>query len=339
MSGADIRLIIADDDPAFMQEVQNALKQERGVEVIAATSSIADARSRIRIFSPQTAIIGFSKTPKQYVIDLIRFTAEHSKTSILVLCSDIMAAAEFRRAGAKECLIRPGTGTALFKAFMAELLSKLRAAPAPVRAAAPYVKNPERPFSTRFTGIITLGASVGGTEATASVLTQLPANMPPIIVTQHIPPMFSKIYAERLDNSCAMRVVEAAREQPAMPGTVYIAPGDQHLRLVKKGGRYHVSCSAGPKVSGHCPSVDVMFASVAEAAGSDAIGIILTGMGRDGADGLLKMRKNGCFTIGQDEATCVVYGMPKEAYTLGAVARQERLENIAGVLLSHLAKI
>ncbi len=111
------------------------------------------------------------------------------------------------------------------------------------------------------------------------------------------------------------------------------------MRLVKKNGRYCVSCFSGPKVSGHCPSVDVMFDSVAACAGKDAVGIILTGMGRDGAAGLLKIRRNGCFTIGQDESTCVVYGMPKEAYMMGAVAHQDRLENIPGVLLSYLSKI
>ncbi len=334
-----VRVILADDDPQFIKEISSALTGG-GVEVAASTGSISDAYSRVKMIELGAAVIGFTKMPAQYVIDAVRFLSQ--KMPVIAICVEPAFTRELRAAGAAETVLRPRGAELAPRSFINELTNKLRqvSASAPAAVAPPRpLWIPGRPFSTRFTGIIALGASVGGTEATANVLMQLPANIPPMIITQHIPPMFSRIFAERLDNSCAMRVVEAQNEQPAMPGTAYIAPGDQHLRLVKKNGRYFVSCFSGPKVSGHCPSVDVMFDSVAACAGKDAVGIILTGMGRDGAAGLLKIRRNGCFTIGQDEATCVVYGMPKEAYMMGAVAHQDRLENIPGVLLSYLSKI
>ncbi len=334
-----VRVLLADDDPQFIKDVSGALTG--GAEVAVSTGSISDAYQRVKMMQLNAAVIGFTKMPAQYVIDAVRFLSQ--KMPVIAICQDPANARELRAAGAADTVMRPHSSEAARRSFANELSNKLRACAAPAPASAPAAPRvlwaPGRPFSTRFTGIIALGASVGGTEATANVLTQLPANIPPMIITQHIPPMFSRIYAERLDNSCAMRVVEAQNEQPCMPGTAYIAPGDQHMRLVKKNGRYYVSCFYGPKVSGHCPSVDVMFDSVAASAGKDAVGIILTGMGRDGAAGLLRIRRNGCFTIGQDESTCVVYGMPKEAYMMGAVAHQDRLENIPGVLLSYLSKI
>jgi two-component system chemotaxis response regulator CheB len=145
-----------------------------------------------------------------------------------------------------------------------------------------------------------------------------------------MPPGFTQMYANRLDTNCRVRVKEAVNGDPVLPGQVLIAPGgDQHMQLVKSGGEYQVILKNAPKVNGHCPSVDVLFESVAKTAGSRAVGIILTGMGGDGAKGLLAMRKAGAHTIGQDESTCVVYGMPKVAYEIGAVEYQEKLDSIA----------
>ena len=175
-----------------------------------------------------------------------------------------------------------------------------------------------------------IGASTGGTEAIFSVMKDYGADLPGIVVVQHMPPGFTDMYAKRLDNQCRVRVKEARTGDRVLPGTVLIAPGgDKHMHLVKVNGMYQVEIRQGPKVNGHCPSVDVLFESVAKVAGSNALGIILTGMGGDGAKGLLAMRKAGARTIGQDESTCVVYGMPKVAYDLGAVEFQEKLSNIA----------
>ena len=185
--------------------------------------------------------------------------------------------------------------------------------------------------------IIGLGASTGGTEATLAVLRRLPANIPGMVVVQHMPPGFTKMYAERLDRICKMKVKEAEHGDEIMRGRVLIAPGDKQMRVVRNGNRYTVSCLPGEKVSGHCPSVDALFHSMAENVRCHMVGIIMTGMGSDGAKGLLEMRKQGAYTIGQDKESCVVYGMPMVANNIGAVMQQAPCENIAGVLVRHLS--
>lgn len=184
--------------------------------------------------------------------------------------------------------------------------------------------------------IIALGASTGGTEALEKVIRFFPEDTPPVIVVQHMPAGFTKLYADRLNNSCKMEVKEAVDGERLRRGLVIVGAGENHLRLCKDRQGYYVSSKPGEKVSGHCPSVDVMFSSVAEVAGQQSIGAILTGMGRDGAEGLLKMRQAGAFTIGQDKETCVVYGMPMEAYNIGAVEVQAPLYKISEIILNNL---
>lgn len=178
--------------------------------------------------------------------------------------------------------------------------------------------------------IIAMGASTGGTEAMAKVVKELHKDIPGIVMVQHMPPGFTQMYAQRLNRECEISAKEAQSGDIVKPGQILLAPGDKQMRLVKVNGVYQVECRNGPKVSGHCPSVDVLFESVAKVAGKSAIGVLMTGMGRDGAAGLLKMKNAGALTIGQDEKTCVVYGMPKEAYNMGAVTWQVPLEQIAG---------
>ena len=184
--------------------------------------------------------------------------------------------------------------------------------------------------------VVALGASTGGTEALEQVIRNFPADMPPVLVVQHMPAGFTKMYSERLDRSCKVSVKEAEDGDRLQRGLVIIGAGEHQLRLCKDSRGYYVSSRPGEKVSGHCPSVDVLFTSVAEVAKDNAIGAILTGMGRDGADGLLKMRNAGAFTVGQDKETCVVYGMPMEAYKIGAVQVQAPLYRIADIILDKL---
>ncbi len=184
--------------------------------------------------------------------------------------------------------------------------------------------------------IVALGASTGGTEALEQVIRSFPEDMPPVLVVQHMPAGFTKMYAERLNRSCKVEVKEAENGDRLRRGLVIIGAGEHHLRLCKDVNGYYVSSKTGDKVSGHCPSVDVLFDSVAQVAGGNAAGAILTGMGKDGAEGLLKMRKSGCFTVGQDKATCVVYGMPMEAYNIGAVQVQAPLYNIADIIMRQV---
>ena len=190
--------------------------------------------------------------------------------------------------------------------------------------------NPERMSVNRGNLVVAIGASTGGTEATSAVVRQFGTDIPGIVCVQHMPPGFTGMYAKRLNDQCRVRVKEAQTGDRVLPGHVLIAPGgDQHMRLVKVNGAYQVECRSGPRVNGHCPSVDVLFESVAKTAKKDAVGIILTGMGGDGAKGLLAMRSAGAKTIGQDESSCVVYGMPKVAYDIGAVEQQVKLADIA----------
>mgnify|MGYP000907440301 CR=1 FL=1 len=184
--------------------------------------------------------------------------------------------------------------------------------------------------------IIAIGASTGGTEAIYSILRVLPPTLPGIVIVQHIPPIFSKMFADRLDNQTAWQVREAVTGDYVDQGTVLVAPGDRHLKIKRVGQRYQAECLEAEKVSGHCPSVDVLFQSVATEAGSNAIGIQLTGMGHDGARGLLAIRRKGGRTIGQDEASSIVYGMPKVAFDIGGVEIQAALSNIPQVLLNLL---
>ena len=184
--------------------------------------------------------------------------------------------------------------------------------------------------------LIAMGASTGGTEALLAVLTELPGNLPPIVITQHMPPVFTEMYAERLDRLCAMEVREAKDGDALYPGLCLIAPGGLQMRVHRDVLGARVSCKEEDKVSGHCPSVDVLFHSVAEEYKASAIGILLTGMGKDGAKGLLAMHEQGAYTLGQDEKSSVVYGMPMEAYKLGAVSQQGNLQQIAQYLLQKI---
>ena len=184
--------------------------------------------------------------------------------------------------------------------------------------------------------LIAMGASTGGTEALLAVLKELPGNLPPIVITQHMPPVFTEMYAERLDRLCAMEVREAKDGDALYPGLCLIAPGGLQMRVHRDVLGARVSCKEEDKVSGHCPSVDVLFHSVAEQYEASAIGILLTGMGKDGAKGLLAMHEQGAYTLGQDEKSSVVYGMPMEAYKLGAVSQQGNLEQIPQYLLQRL---
>lgn len=205
---------------------------------------------------------------------------------------------------------------------------------APMTAAAPRLTNRSLKLDNL---IIALGASTGGTEATLQVLEQLPADIPGMVITQHMPEGFTQMYAQRLDRLCKMEVKEASDGDQIKRGRVLIAPGgDKHMKIVRVGANYAVRIFPADKVNGHRPSVDVLFKSVAQTAVGGAVGIILTGMGQDGAYGLLDMKKAGAYTIGQDKESCIVYGMPMVAQNIGAVTVQASCANIPGILIKYL---
>ncbi|NLJ90102.1 MAG: chemotaxis protein CheB, partial [Clostridiales bacterium] len=219
--------------------------------------------------------------------------------------------------------------------FIYDVIDKIK-----IASKAKLVHNKERPSpntnkvisSHGSYNIIAIGASTGGTEAIHKILKDIPPTMPGIVIVQHIPPVFSNMFAQRLNMSTQLSVKEAETGDYIEPGRVLIAPGDKHMKIRRVADRYKVECFEANKVNGHRPSVDVLFESVAKEAGKKAIGLILTGMGYDGAKGLLAMKKNGAITLGQDEKSSVVYGMPKVAYNIGAVSKQVALDKVAQTL-------
>ena len=220
-----------------------------------------------------------------------------------------------------------------------ELISKVKIA-SKVKVIRRVMQHPQEANTTSLVEttnkIVAIGASTGGTEALKDVLMGLPRNAPGTVIVQHMPANFTGPFAERLNDICAMEVREARNGDSIIPGLVLIAPGDYHMVVRRSGARYYVEIGSGDKVSGHRPSVDVLLNSVAKIAGANAIGVILTGMGGDGARGLLAMRNAGAKTIGQDEASCIVYGMPKVAYELGAVVKQLPLHKIANGIIDFI---
>jgi two-component system, chemotaxis family, protein-glutamate methylesterase/glutaminase len=258
--------------------------------------------------------------------------------------SSSQTALEALQCGAVEVLAKPG-GPYSVGELKQDLPQKVRAAAnARVGRARPQLTAPTPTAPLVLAGaststVIAIGASTGGTEAIREVLTGLPANMPGILIVQHIPPVFSAAFANRLNSLCRLHVKEAADGDRLTAGLVLIAPGNFHMTLRKAGGEYRVVIENGPRVCYQRPSVDVLFESVAQVAKGDAIGAILTGMGSDGAEGMFKMKRAGARTIAQDEASCVVFGMPREAIRMGGVDRVLPLHQVAAELTALSALV
>ena len=251
-------------------------------------------------------------------------------------------------AGAVDFVAKPTSNVAQgLAAMMMELRAKVKiASTANVshwkskRAALPGRSQPRHTGSLAESTdkVIAIGASTGGTEAIKKVITEFPATMPGVVIVQHMPAGFTKMFSDRLNQLCAMEVKEAQSGDRVMPGRILIAPGGLHMRVRRSGGIYLVGCEAGETVSGHCPSVDVMMHSVAQNVGANAVGIMLTGMGADGADGMLAMRKAGARTMAQDEASSVVFGMPKVAFERGGAERLLPLDDISAATIRLLSE-
>jgi len=314
--------------------VQN-LSRDPAIEVVGEAKDPFEARDAILAYKPDVMTLDI-ELPKMSGIEFLRKLIPQYPLPVIVISSLSDKVFDALNAGAVDFVAKPAvTGRAQLEEFIQnELLVKIKiASTAKISRIKQMAVQPEQPgLSMRGSDmIVAIGASTGGTEAIFSVVKDFGTDIPGVVIVQHMPPGFTDMYAKRLDNQCRVQVKEAETGDRVLPGHVLIAPGgDRHMHLVKVNGVYQVECRPGPKVNGHCPSVDVLFESVAKVAGSKALGIILTGMGGDGAKGLLAMRKAGARTIGQDESTCVVYGMPKVAYDLGAVEYQEKLQDIAG---------
>ena len=330
-----IKVLVVDDSIVFRELLVQNLSRDPAIRVVASAKDPFEARDAILKYQPDVMTLDI-ELPRMNGIDFLRELMPQYPLRVVVISSLSDKVFDAMGAGAVDFVAKPAVANRkqLEEFVRNELLVKVKiASTARIgNLKKGVIPREQQHLSAKKNNlIVAIGASTGGTEAIFSVVKDYGTDIPGIVCVQHMPPGFTGMYAKRLNDQCRIRVKEAETGDRVLPGHMLIAPGgDRHMHLVKVGDSYQVEVKAGPKVNGHCPSVEVLFESVAKAAGPDAVGIILTGMGGDGAKGLLSMRKAGARTIGQDESTCVVYGMPKVAYDLGAVEYQEKLSDIAG---------
>jgi two-component system chemotaxis response regulator CheB len=335
--------LIIDDSAIVRKILTEALAGNPDIEVVGSAPDPYVARDKILALQPDVLTLDIEMPRMDGLTFLKKLMHFHPMPAVVISSltqPSCRAAVEALELGAVEVLAKPG-GPYSVGELRTTLAAKIRAAAVSrVRRPQPAAEPPVRDTPPQLSGdtVIAIGASTGGTEAIAAVLTKLPASTPGVVIAQHIPTQFSRAFATRLNDLCAMEVKEAEDGDELHPGRALVAPGDFHMLLRNTGGRYSVNVKTGPKVCYQRPSVDVLFSSVAEAAGSRAIGVLLTGMGADGAQGLLKMRRAGARTIAQNEATCVVFGMPREAIVAGAAEQVLALPAIArGILTARRA--
>ena len=338
-----IRVLVVDDSLMFRNMLVKGLNSDPNIEVVAEAEDAYAARDAIIKYKPDVMTLDV-ELPRMSGIEFLKRLMPQYPLPVVMISSLNNKVFDALEAGAVDFVNKPNN---LNQAQLNDFLSQELAAKVKIASTAKVGKlkrvDPGS-ISSHITPvggknrIVAIGASTGGTEAIFEVVKRFKRDIPGVVIVQHMPPGFTKMYAERLNNQCEVAVKEAQTGDRVLQGQVLIAPGDRQMRLVKVGDQYQVECRGNEKVSGHCPSVDVLFSSVAKTAGRNAVGAILTGMGGDGAKGLLEMRNAGALTVGQDEATCVVYGMPKVAYDIGAVQSQAPITAIAGKIYSLLSK-
>ncbi|MBV8035887.1 chemotaxis response regulator protein-glutamate methylesterase [Roseateles sp.] len=356
-----IRTLVVDDSAVVRQVVSGLLERAPGIEVIAACADPLLARERMRLNWPDVIVLDV-EMPRMDGITFLRqimderptpvvicstLTEQGARTTIEAMAAGAVAIVTKPRIGLKEFLLQSGDELvaavrAASRANVRQLAARAagRAAPVTQKLNADAILAPSSPSSPSSMvktteRIVAIGTSTGGTQALEQVLTGLPRVCPGIVIVQHMPEKFTAAFAARLDSLSEIVVKEAASGDRVVPGCALIAPGGRHLLLKRSGAQYHVDVVDGPLVNRHRPSVDVLFRSVAKNAGANALGIIMTGMGDDGAAGLLEMRQAGAHTLAQDEASCVVFGMPKEAVKRGAVMRQVALGQIGAEIVAQ----
>lgn len=324
-----IRVLVIDDSVFFQDALARGLALDPAIEVVGTASDPYVARDKILELNPDVLTLDI-EMPKMNGIDFLTKLMPQYPIPVVMVSSVNDKVFDALRAGAVEFVVKPAPSAGRsVEAFIRELLVKVKiASTVNVSHLKAQHKFGSPKGSVSQTRIIAIGASTGGTEAIAYILNRLPQDMPGIVVVQHMPPVFTRMYAERLATTCSLEVREAKSGDIIYPGRVLIAPGGYHMQIKKFGKEYRVDCSKGENVNGHCPSVDVLFKSVAVHVGGQAIGVILTGMGSDGAKGLLAMRQAGALTLGQNQESCVVYGMPRVSFEIGAVQEELALERI-----------
>ena len=352
-----IRVLVVDDSATMRQLLTEILNSDPAIEVVGSAADPYIAREKIKLLNPDVLTLDV-EMPRMDGLAFLR-NLMRLRPMPVVMCSSLTqqgaaVALDALALGAVDFVAKPAVDVVHgMKDAAQEVITKVKmAAHAQVRAlveaSALHVAErhdadvvlPRRSAPTQFATtdrIIAIGASTGGTSAIKEVLSRLPADMPGIVIVQHIPQAFSAPFAARMNASSAINVCEASDRQPILAGHAYIAPGDRHLLVVRDGARYQCRLSDGDLVNRHRPSVDVMFRSVAQSAGRNSVGVMLTGMGRDGAEGMKEMREAGAPTIAQDEKSSVVWGMPGAAWQIGAVQSLHPLPEIAGQIVKLAA--
>jgi two-component system chemotaxis response regulator CheB len=328
------KVMVVDDSAVVRQVIAGALKRERSIEVLASVADPIFAMQRMRANWPDVIVLDV-EMPRMDGITFLRKIMSERPTPVVICSSLTVAGAETTMqalaAGAVTIVTKPKIGVRNFLLdASADLVEAVKVAsranvsnlrPGFPAEAAQRTFPPAVALKETTERVVALGTSTGGTQALECVLTSLPRSAPGIVVVQHMPEKFTAAFAQRLDELCQIEVKEAEDDDRVLPGRALIAPGGRQMTLKRSGAQYYVEVRSAPPVNRHCPSVDVLFRSVAKCAGKNALGIIMTGMGHDGARGLLEMREAGAQTAAQDEASCVVFGMPKEAIKLGGAEK------------------
>lgn len=336
---SEIKVLVADDSALFSKFLKGIVDGLDGYICVACAANAFEARDDIEQLKPDMLILDI-EMPKLNGIAFLRQLIPQYTVPVIVCSSRRDLVMQAMLAGAADFVPKPEEGG--YDDFKQKLIAAMRAAAnlRRVKSGCKFytvrgVKDTAAPVDNR---IIVIGGSAGSTEALPTILREFDEKSPPIAVVLHMPEGYTSLYAKRINNEMKVKVCEAEQGLYLKKGMCVIAQGDKHMRLVKDSTGYFVTCEEGPRVSGHCPSVDVFFESAAFSAGKDAIAVILTGMGKDGAKGMSQLKHAGAYTIGQDEKSSAVYGMPKAAFELGAVMKQCELKDIAGEIKSKLEK-
>lgn len=346
-----IKVLVIDDSSMFRRIIAKYLQEHPELEVVATAKDPYDARDKIIEFRPDVLTLDI-EMPGMNGIEFLKIIMNQCPIPTIVISGADGRCFEAISAGAVGFVEKPTSNT--MNDFSNDLADKIKEASVAKLENKKYSKvnssqvnnsiqrkstfNNENIRRRNDKDIIAIGASMGGVEAVAKVIRQLPLGLPPIVITQHMPPVFTKKYAERLNKECVINVCEGRDGQEVLSGHAYIAPGGLQMGIAKKGSKYVLEIKEGEKISGHCPSVDYLFKSVSKVAKENAIGVILTGMGSDGAKGLLDIKESGGYTVGQNKNSCVVYGMPMAAKNIGAVEKESSLEMIPNVILNQLKR-
>jgi two-component system chemotaxis response regulator CheB len=351
-----IRVLTVDDSALMRQVLATLLSKDPEIEVVGSAPDPYIAREKIKSLNPDVITLDVEMPKMDGLTFLEKLMRGHPMPVVMVSslteagCQTTLRALEL---GAVDFITKPKIDLREGMEEVAQdLISKVKAAAqAKVRSKGGGGRGEAEPQASRVLSltsssmikttdtIIAIGASTGGTEAVKEVLMALPPNTPPVLITQHMPERFTKTWADRMNTLCCISVKEAEDGDSVLPGHALVAPGSYHMTLVRSGARYSVRINQDPPVNRHRPSVDVLFDSVAQYAGANTIGVILTGMGGDGAKGMLSMKRAGAYTIAQDEASCVVFGMPKEAIKLGGVDKVLPLSEIPAAIVAYVSRL